>query len=102
MAVSEWGYVDKATALRKIRLSREDTAKMVQDMSLFILNQEKRIDELQANVIAISAKSSSMAAEHARLLGYQERVRDVDTLRADFKRFIHAKSCGFEGKLSDV
>ncbi len=81
--MSKWGFVNKSTALRKMRHSREETAEIIEDMSMFILDQEKRINELQNNVIAIQARSSAVHEAQARLLGYQERVRELDPPRKE-------------------
>ena len=76
--MSKWGHVSDDLARRKFKNSPAETARMVEEMSSLILNQEQEIDELKTKIIGLAAARIADRGAVERLLGWQARVREVD------------------------
>jgi len=76
--MSKWGFVPAESAKRKFKNRPTDAGEMVEDMSQLILAQEKEIDELKTKIMGLSAARMADHGAVERLLGWQERVREVD------------------------
>ena len=87
MEVSKWGYVSEDLVKRKWKHSAAKTSQMVTDMSQMILDQEKELDKLKTEIMAMHIKNSADRCAVERLIGYQERVRELDPPRK--KELLH-------------
>lgn len=76
--MSKWGYVSEDSAKQKFESNPDTAAKMVGDMSMVLIDQEKEIDSLKSELLTERTKLMGAQASEAHMRGYIERVRELD------------------------
>ncbi len=79
--MSEWGFVTADTAERHFKNKPVAAGEMVEEMSRLILTQEKEIDGLKTEILGLQVKSMNDLTAVERLLGWQDRVREVEAVK---------------------
>lgn len=81
--MSEWGFISPSGAKSKFEIDPDVAAETVSTMSMLILNQEKEISDLKDELILRSVETGRAQTVEARLIGYIERVREMDKTKVE-------------------
>ncbi|MGB1214626.1 MAG: hypothetical protein ACPG4X_14775 [Pikeienuella sp.] len=76
--MSKWGRVSESDAKRKFEADPKEAAKMVSEMATKIIEQDQEISDLKNKLLEESLRAGGALQKMERLMGYQERVRELD------------------------